>query len=256
MNILLVGSQGRMATKIREIASQNDATIVAEIDKRFCKFSSTKDSMKTVNNLRSLDFKIDSEKTCKHQYQKFCEISPSIVKNIDVVLDFSNPEILKNELKFCSQHNIPLALFTTGHNQDAVTLINEYSKIIPIFMSSNTSFGINLICHILKTCCQYFDSYDIDIVESHHKNKIDCPSGTAKDFAKLLFNHSPHIHSIRAGDIVGKHDIILSSQYEQITISHQAFDRKLFAKGALDICHVLKQNSVPKLYTMQDIFND
>ena len=256
MNILLVGSQGKMATKIKEIAEQNKATIIAEIDKNFCSTFRCKKLASNDDNLKTSNRKTDIKKSHKYQYKKFCEIPSNIIKKIDVVLDFSNPEILKDELMFCSQNKLPLALCTTGQNRASFDLVNEYAKTVPIFMSSNTSFGINLVCNILKNFCQYFDSYDIDIVEYHHKNKIDCPSGTATELAKILHNYSPHIHSIRAGDIVGKHDILLSSQYDQITISHQAFDRKLFAKGALDICHFLNRDIPPKLYTMNDIFNN
>ncbi len=242
MNILLVGSLGKMAKNIKEIACENDTKIIAEIDKNCVLFNQVK-SQKNDKNFNSKIF------------ATFEDLPQSLINKIDVVLDFSNPEILKDEIAFCLLNKFPLVLCTTGHNETNWALIKDSSKHIPIFVSANASFGINLISNILAKYVDFLKCYEIDIVESHHKTKIDSPSGTAKEFAKILSQYSPTTHSIRAGEIVGTHDIILTSQYEQITISHKAFDRKLFAKGALDICHFMHNNLPAKLYTMSDIFS-
>lgn len=241
MNILLVGAMGKMANSVKDIALENNIKIIAELDKNFDVFTSK----------GKIENKAKNKQNC---YTEFSQIPNEIVKQIDVVLDFSSPEILKEEIKFCVIHSLPILICTTGHNESNLKLIKKHSKIIPIFISANTSFGINLISSILKSYSKFFDGYNINIVETHHKNKLDAPSGTAKLFAQILSSYSPATHSIRAGEIVGTHDIILTNTFEQITISHIAFDRKLFAQGAIKICHFLNKKLAPKVYTMEDIF--
>lgn len=231
MNILLVGSKGKMSSQIKELSSNSDIKIVCEIDKK-C---------------------IPKDKNC---FKKFKDISQDISEKINAVLDFCSPKILSEEIEFCLSKNLPLIICSTGHNQNDLKLIKKASKTIPIFLSPNTSFSINLIANFLKKYHKYFSDFDIDIIEAHHKSKVDIPSGTAKMFCENLHLSSPKIHSLRAGNIVGNHDIIFTSNYEQISISHTAFDRKLFAKGAIDICKFFSKKMPPKLYTMDDIFND
>lgn len=235
MNILLVGSLGKMATKIKEIASDFDTKIVAEIDRNF-------ETKKKENH-------------CKNLFDDFNKIPTNLISKIDVVLDFSSPQILDKEIEFCLAKKLPVVICTTGHNDEQKKLIENASKTIPIFYSANTSFSINLLGAFIKKYVDFFKSFDIDIIEAHHKTKLDSPSGTAKFFAQNLSPLSPTIHSIRAGKIVGEHQIIFTSPYEKIVLSHTAFDRKLFAEGALKICKFLHKKTSPKLYTMDDIFD-
>ena len=270
MNILLVGSLGKMANKVKEIADENDTKIIAEIDKNFvCEIKENFTSKSERNfvhrrdknqSKKSSKFFDQNKSNCDVKYYKNCytnfkKIPKKLIAKIDVVLDFSNPTILKEELDFCVHNNLPVAICSTGHNQDNIDTINRSSKIIPICLSANTSFGINLISKILKTNINNFQNFDVNIIDTHHKDKKDIPSGTAKEFAKILSTLSPTTLAIRTGEIVGNHDIILTSNFEQIAISHKAFDRKIFAKGALNICHFLNKKMPPKLYTMQDIFD-
>lgn len=231
MNILLVGAKGKMASKIKELSLNSEEKIVCEIDKN-C---------------------VASDKNC---FKKFKDIPQKFFKEIDVVLDFCSPKILSEEIEFCLDKKLPLIICSTGHNEADLKLIKRASKTIPIFLSPNTSFSICLIARFLKKYKKYFSHFDIDIVETHHKSKVDIPSGTAKMFYEILTSASPKIHSLRAGNIVGNHDLVFTSGYEQIVISHTAFDRQLFAKGALDICRFLNKQISPKLYTMEDIFDD
>lgn len=242
MNILLVGSLGKMAKNIKEIANNFNTKIVAEIDKKY----PTKPEKQKVGK---------TAKTSKHQFKNFNKIPLNLVNQIDVVLDFSSPQILDEEIEFCLLKKLPVVICTTGHNDEQKKLIENASKAIPIFYSANTSFSINLLGAFIKKYVDFFKNFDIDIVETHHKTKLDSPSGTAKFFAQILAPLSPTIHSIRAGEIVGEHQIIFTSPYEKIVLSHTAFDRKLFAEGALKICKFLHKKTSPKLYTMDDIFN-
>lgn len=289
MNILLVGSLGKMATNIKEIASNFDVQIVAEIDRNFNnkidnnfkkiynKKSNSKDNKNLTNlaskssnnhtpNFEAKEFNDTSnfekqkltqnqKKYCKNSFGNFDQIPLSLIEKIDVVLDFCSPQILNEEIEFCTLHKLPLVICSTGHSEEQKETIKNASKTIPIFLSANTSFLINLIGQFLKHSITYLKNFDTDIIETHHKTKLDSPSGTSKFFAQILSTLAPTIHSIRAGEIVGKHQIIFTSPYEKIVLSHTAFDRKLFAEGALKICKFLHKKTSPKLYTMDDIFD-
>ncbi len=288
MNILLIGALGKMAKNVKEIAPNFDVKIIAEIDRNFenitdkkfddlkiCsnKFANLKlekltkiktnklnknisksETKKLNNNILNIELK-KKKSCCKNTFKNFDEISTNLIPKIDVVLDFCSPQILEEEIEFCTSHKLPLLICSTGHNDSQKKLIENASKTIPIFYSANTSLSINLIGKFIKKYVDFFKTFNIDIVETHHKSKLDSPSGTAKFFAQNLSPLSPTIHSIRAGEIVGEHQIIFTSPYEKIVLSHTAFDRKLFAEGALKICKFLHKKTSPKLYTMDDIFD-
>lgn len=227
---MLIGAMGKMAKEIKKLSPNFNVNIMLEVDKNF--------NTKKENCFKNL-------KTIKSD----------LIKNIDAVLDFSSPQVLSELIEFCVKFNLPLIICTTGHKDKDKKLYKLASKSIPIFYSSNTSFGIYLISKFLKTNQKLLKDFDVNIIEVHHKEKLDMPSGTAKSFEEILSSSSPTIHSIRAGNIVGEHKIIFTSPYEQIEISHTAFDRKLFAEGALKICKYFLKKVPPKLYTMDDIFN-
>lgn len=280
MNILLVGSLGKMAKNVKEIVLNFDAKIVAEIDRNFKKKTNKKlDDLKICNdkfanskakklnknttnflskNLNKEAVNLETKKRenhCKNLFENFDKIPTNLASKIDVVLDFSSPQILDEEIEFCLAKKLPVVICTTGHNDEQKKLIENASKTIPIFYSANTSFSINLLGAFVKKYVDFFKNFDIDIIEAHHKTKLDSPSGTSKFFAENLSPLTPTIHSIRAGEIVGEHQIIFTSPYEKIVLSHTAFDRKLFAEGALIICKFLHKKTSPKLYTMDDIFD-
>lgn len=229
MKILLIGSSGRMGKKVIECASENNIEILAGVD-----IVCGGDKFKT--------------------YKKVDDIPQSITNEVDVVLDFSLPQNTKNVLEFCKKNSKKLVICCTGHNADDLKHINESSKFIPIFITGNTSIGVYLICKILSDNKNIFKKYDIDIIEKHHKNKKDAPSGTAKMFGKCLSDDDERItyHSIRSGTIVGEHEIMLSTNYEQIYLRHVAQDRKLFAEGALKICEFIAEKNQSGLYSMED----
>ena len=227
MNILLVGANGKMAKNVK-VVNKKFKHVIFELDKN------------TENNM---------------QFKSFFDISNEIAKKIDVVLDFSSPQVLKSELNFCEKHKIPLIICSTGQSKADNTIIKKYSSLFPIAIVPNTSLGIYLMTKMLKSILKNIKDFDIDLVESHHKLKKDAPSGTAKMLIKILENYDVNIHSIRAGEIVGTHEIILTSQYEQLKISHTAFDKKLFALGALNLCQKFQKTISPKLYSIEEILS-
>ncbi|MDV4150626.1 4-hydroxy-tetrahydrodipicolinate reductase [Clostridium sp. AL.422] len=192
----------------------------------------------------------------------------------DVLIDFSRPEALESLLNLSIRKNKPIILCSTGYNEDELKLINEKSNLIPIFKSANMSLGINLLNFLLKKIVPtLYDNYDIEIIEKHHNQKVDSPSGTALLLANTIKDSIPDesnfiygrngiakrekneigIHSIRGGSIVGDHDILFSGAGEIIELSHKASSREVFAVGALKAAEYMKDIIAPKLYSMEDV---
>ena len=221
MKILLVGAFGKMGKMVTKICREKHISVI-KLDKKT---------------------------------KQFNELSSYQIKSIDVVLDFASPDVLSQELEFCKLNNKPLVICSTGHNYKQNKQIKMASKFVKIFKTSNTCVGIYLLQKILKDNYKIIGKFDCVIQEVHHKNKKDNPSGTAKTFAKVLKenNIKYDVVGFRAGDVVGNHSISLFGENEQITISHIATSRKLFAKGAIDICNFLKQQKQIQLYSMEDL---
>jgi 4-hydroxy-tetrahydrodipicolinate reductase len=192
---------------------------------------------------------------------------------IDVILDFSRPDSLDNLLTYAKSRNIALVLCTTGFTPEQLSKIDEYSKLIPIFRSANMSLGINVINNILKKISSVlYDNFDIEIIEKHHNQKVDSPSGTALLLANTIKVAIPSetnyvygregigkrshsdigIHAVRGGSIVGDHDVIFAGQGETIELRHSAQSREVFAVGALKACEYL-YSKAPGLYSMDDL---
>ena len=171
----------------------------------------------------------------------------------DVVIDFSNPANLDALLEFCLLRKIPIVLCTTGYSEEQLHDIEKAAARIPVFKSGNMSLGINLMMQLVKRAAAVLgESFDVEIVEKHHNQKVDAPSGTAlmlADAAKAGLSFEPHyvydrhsmrqkrekteigISSVRAGTIVGEHEVIFAGPEEVITISHSAGSREVFANG-------------------------
>ena len=232
MNILLVGLNGRMGKKVVD-ASHDNFKIVAGVDK---------------------SLQIESGDII-NKYIKFSDIENYIIDKIDVVLDFAVPEVLKDELLFCIKNKKPLVICSTGHNEQDLNLIKAASRAIPIFKTSNTSFGVALINKIIKDNVLAFANYDLFVLEKHHKNKKDAPSGSAKTIIENLEVAGNRVEyaSVRGGSVVGEHEIMLLGDGEQISIKHTAESRDLFAKSALKICDFISKQKIKKLYGMEDI---
>ncbi len=186
------------------------------------------------------------------------------------VVDFSNHSATRDLINYCVDKNLPLLIASTGHNDDEIKIIHDAAKKIPVFMSANMSLGIALLADIAQRITENFGACDIEIIEAHHNQKLDVPSGTAllladriRESRKLDFNIGRHengkrpenelgIHSLRYGAEVGMHEIIFATPEEKITIKHEANNRALFARGALKAAEWIV-NQKPGFYNMRDL---
>ncbi len=199
-----------------------------------------------------------------------------LCENVDVIIDFSCPSMTLQLAKSAAKHAKPLISGTTGLSSQELSRLKEQANFIPIVYASNMSIGINLVQILLDKLAKTLDtSFDIEIIEKHHRNKIDSPSGTALMLAKAITDSKninfyeniiysregctgqrPEgkigISSVRGGSIIGEHDIMFISDAEIIKVSHQALNRNIFVNGALKACQwIIKQP--PGLYSMQDV---
>ncbi|QJC34376.1 4-hydroxy-tetrahydrodipicolinate reductase [Enterobacteriaceae endosymbiont of Donacia crassipes] len=170
-----------------------------------------------------------------------------IINYFDILIDFTNPKSTIEHLHICKSYNKKIVIGTTGFSIQQKLIIKKISKNIAIILSSNFSLGINILLKILENITKIFcknkleNKIDIDIIEKHHKNKIDAPSGTAlslknniiKTYKKYNFKKKIKCHSIRAADLYGEHNVLFSFIGEQIELIHRASNRKSFAEGAI-----------------------
>ena len=190
---------------------------------------------------------------------------------VDGVIDFSHHTAVSSLLDFCMAKNLPVVVATTGHTPEEKTVISEAAKKIPVFFSANMSIGVALLAELAKKAASVFPTANIEIVEKHHNQKLDVPSGTAlllahrmqevlTDSVLLVGRHENGkrtakeigIHSLRMGNEVGTHEIIIATGSETITLKHEAENRSLFANGALAAIAFL-EGKAAGLYNMSDI---
>lgn len=169
----------------------------------------------------------------------------------EIIIDFSKHDVITYSLKTAIKYNVPLMIGTTGYNAKEMALISEKSKTIPIVKCSNFSPGLNFILKILKD--PFIQKMNSKIIETHHESKMDSPSGTAIDLARVL--KCQNIESIRTDDTVGIHEIVLLNDNEKITIKHEVLERKLFAENAILVARWLIHKK-PGLYSYEDYLND
>lgn len=193
----------------------------------------------------------------------------------DVVIDFSSVEAADTLLDFIEQKKIPAVICTTGLSEAQIDRINELSSVSPILRSANMSLGINVLSKVLAEVAHTLKKagFDIEIVEAHHRRKLDAPSGTALLLAdsinssmdeKLEYTYDRSdrhekrredeigISSVRGGTIVGDHDVIFAGEDEVISFNHRAYSRKIFANGAIAAAKFLMGKS-NGLYDMSDV---
>lgn len=190
----------------------------------------------------------------------------------DAVIDFSSPAALDGLLTFAKATKTPLVLATTGFSPEQVAQIGAAALEVPIFRSANMSLGINVLLELVKKAAAVLgDSYDIEIVERHHRRKVDAPSGTAlmiADAAAAACGHETEyvferhsvrqprdkkeigISAVRGGTIVGEHEIIFAGHDEIMEIRHTALSREIFAQGAVEAAKFISGVTAPGLYDM------
>ncbi len=197
-----------------------------------------------------------------------------VTESADVIIDFSHPSCLDGLLRFSAEKKLPLVLATTGFSATQTDNIKAASKDIPLFFTFNMSLGINLLVALSKKAAAVLDgNFDIEIIEKHHNQKIDAPSGTAIMLAeainatldnRMMYEYDRHskrekrpaneigIHSIRGGNIVGEHEVIFAGHDEVITLSHRATSKEVFAVGAIKAALYMK-GKTPGLYDMNNV---
>ena len=174
----------------------------------------------------------------------------------DVLMDMSSPQFFEEIVKYCKSKKVPLILASTGHSEEQIDILRELSQIVPIMHAPNLSVGINLVKKILNFYPLDDLANSIEIIETHHKNKLDSPSGTAIELRNLIESKNSEvkisIKSIRDEDSVGIHTIKLNMANETIEITHRANSRKIFAQGAITAVHWIKTQK-PGLYSLGNI---
>lgn len=172
----------------------------------------------------------------------------------DVIIDFSSPAVLTSELDYAMKQGVPLVLASTGYTKEQLEEIDRASQKIAVFRSANFSLGVNLLVDLVRKAAQVLgEAFDVEIVEKHHAQKVDAPSGTAlmlADSVNAAFGGEKSylngregmvgkrggeigLHAVRGGTIVGEHDVLFCGEDEIITISHSARSKKVFAAGAV-----------------------
>ena len=244
MRVLLNGIGGRMGTELKKLLQNGykDATLVAGVD---------------IN-----------EVSCSVPCYTDLE---SVREEFDCVIDFSHHSSTRELLDFCISHKKPVVIATTGHTDDELDMMKDASLHIPVFFSMNMSLGIALLCELAKITVKVFPEADIEIIEAHHNRKLDAPSGTAILLANAIktvreglycvFGRGGQkkrdkneigMHSIRMGNIIGEHSVIVGTDTQTITLKHEAHDRVLFAEGAISAAKFLIKQS-RGLYNMDDM---
>lgn len=200
------------------------------------------------------------------------------VENFDVIIDFSSPVATLENIELCKKYNKAIVIGTTGFNEAQLKSIDESAKLIPIVMAPNYSVGVNLVFKLLEKAAKVMGDYcDIEILEAHHRHKVDAPSGTAigmgEAIAGAMGNKLSDVAvyaregitgerkpeeigfaTIRAGDIVGEHTAMFADIGERVEITHKASDRMTFANGAIR-ASVWLADKQPGFYTMTDVLN-
>ena len=246
-NVIMHGCNGKMGKNIANLIKEDeDVTLVAGID--------------------AFD-------EGRNPFPVFTDINDCNVA-ADVIIDFSAAPAVDGLLDYCVKKQIPCVLCTTGLSKEQLDKVEEASKKVAILRSANMSLGINMLMKILKEATEILApaGFDIEIVEKHHNQKVDAPSGTALALGdainEVLDNEYEYVYdrstrrekrpdkeigisAIRGGTIVGEHDVIFAGTDEVITFSHTAYSRAVFGKGALVAAKFLSGKG-PGFYTMAD----
>jgi 4-hydroxy-tetrahydrodipicolinate reductase len=203
----------------------------------------------------------------------------AVVDDFDVLIDFTTPQVTLANLAFCAEHGKRIVIGTTGLNEDELTRLDAYRDRVPMVFAPNMSVGVNLTLKLLETAAKALgdEGYDIEVIEAHHRHKVDAPSGTAlkmggvvaESLGRTLKEHGVFARegqcgprsdkeigfaTVRAGDIVGEHTVMFATEGERIEITHKASSRMTFAKGAVRAARWLADRSVGR-YDMQDVLS-
>ncbi len=248
INVIISGCNGKMGQAVTTLcAADPDITVVAGFD---------------ITPIQQNDYPVFSDPM---------DFSGSL----DCVIDFSHPSALHGILAFCKAKGCGAVLATTGYSQEQTEEIADAAKQLRLFRSANMSLGINVLLALVRQAAKVLgDSCDIEIVEKHHNQKLDAPSGTAlmiADAASDALRYTPEytyerhsrrqkrgrkeigISSVRGGTIVGEHEILFAGTDEVLEIKHSAYSRNVFAAGAVQAAKYIASLAAPGLYQMEHL---
>ncbi|MDE6411029.1 MAG: 4-hydroxy-tetrahydrodipicolinate reductase [Clostridia bacterium] len=245
MKIILVGACGKMGAEVAKVAGEK---IVCGID-----LAPTALPFPVYNSI------------------------DKVKEKADVLIDFSSAKGIRERLSWCKKCGVPAVLAATGYSEEDLKAIEEFSKSVPIFKTGNFSLGIALAEYVSEKAASFLgEDFDAEIIEKHHNQKKDAPSGTALMLAesvkrgfesekKLVYGRQGMtgarekqeigIHAVRGGTIVGEHEVVFAGDDEIFTISHSARSRKIFANGALRAAEWLISQPAG-LYNMRDLLKE
>ena len=241
MNIIIHGSTGRMGQNLLKILAQSESHTLAAA--------------------------VSPEET---QYRSLTDYTGPA----DMIIDFSHHTAVYALLDYAEARRLPVVIGTTGHTAEEKARIAQAAQTIPVFQSGNMSVGIALLVQLAKQTAKAFPSAEIEIVEIHHDQKLDAPSGTALMLADGIKTVRPEatynlgrsgnakrtkeeigIHAIRLGNVVGTHEVLVSTGTQTITLKHEAHDRMLFAEGAMAAAEYLAGQTAG-LYHMETMLEE
>ena len=242
MRIFIIGINGKMGKTVALCAEQLGHTVAGGIDISAC------DKYPVFS--RAEDVNID----------------------FDVIIDFSRPETLDTVIALSVKSGKPVVIATTGYSEKQLSAIGKLSKSVAVFKTANMSLGVNAVASALKQLTVALGGYDIEIIEAHHNQKVDAPSGTAKlllSSVESALGFVPEVvngrsgdkckrkdkeigmHALRGGTIIGEHTVMFAGDDEIIEIKHTALSRKIFANGAIAAAHYIADKKCG-IYDMND----
>lgn len=246
--VVVCGALGRMGTTVGRLVNDSpDLTLVGGVDVKPGNFY----GVKVVESAGMNTF--------------LEEVKP------DVVIDFTVASAAVENIKRSARHGAALVVGTTGFSPEQRTAIaSSIQGKVPAVISSNFSIGVNIFWQLIRNAASMLPEYDIEVIEAHHRYKKDAPSGTAKTILQILDEEVGErkkfygregmmergreigVHVIRGGDIVGDHTVLFAGNFETIELSHRAYDRSVFAQGALRAAHWVVGKK-PGVYGMNDV---
>lgn len=217
----------------------------------------------------------DIKASSEFDFPVYTDLS-AVKEAVDVIIDFSHPSMTDKILDYASENAIPAVMCTTGLSGEQISHIKTAAQKTAVFYSANMSLGINLLIDLVQRAAKVLeDKFDIEIIEKHHNQKLDAPSGTALAIADAIadtvtyeaeYTYDRHsvrkkrekseigIHSLRGGTIVGEHSVIFAGADETVEIKHTATSKEVFAVGAIKAA-VFLADKKSGMYSMKDLIN-